>query len=644
LKIFELNQGVDFINEHESLICKMLILRQEWPEYYKHIAKNANLINEPDAKTIESYENNIDLSSFLAITESINKNEKISVIETVLSTFDRESKLPTELISFINKKAIKEIENSINNQDVDKEVLIDYLIERLNTGIKRNTFKTDVNNIFELLCSLDSTFNLNISQNERVEREVRYNLNNFFKFISNSDLLVSYGHRLKTLGLSYLNDFLIEYLDKTIKNSNDEESYPFAKSLFRTYIKNEDSRQTLNTLNKLFEAEYNRSSSVLADYELDSKQLSNIVNEQVIEGIAAKISIVSADDIGFKEIVYASANIDLTNNSFKTIINKFNEVIPALTNWSKEQVIQYISLFNEFLIEQKNVVSGDSIEKEVFSTFKSKILSNRLVSNRQISIFSEELTLDDVSVISIFLKCIYACSNYNVETLQELTQLIGASSNERQEIINKHLIELKNDFKYNLIPIKDIILNDDSNTTTSLELFEYIATRVENKEYLLDESSLSIKLERIVNSYTSDIDNQVIKEFLNKITQDKRAKSQLSFIISRLSKDNILMLPKNLQDLSFDKILDGDTIYDYEEQIDFLKAIASKGEKAHIHKLIKVITRKMTINDKLAEGIDILSDVRELKASDKKLIEGVIESIEDVNLKDKAIKIINKLE
>lgn len=644
LKIFELNQDQKFIEKHESLICKMLILRQEWPDFYKIISKNAYLLNQPDVETIEIVKKRNDLSSFLTVTDSITKSETISIIETVLSTFDRESKLSSELISFIDKKAIHEIEKYVLEQLVNKDDLIDFLIERLNTGIKRKTYRTEVNNIFELLCALNSTFKLSKAQNERIETEVRYNLSDYFKFISNSDLLVSYGHKLKTQGLSYLDDFLTQYLINTIKDTSDEESYPFVKNLFRTYIKNEDSRQTLKTLKSLFEVEYNRSASKLDDYELDSEQLSDILNEQVIENITAKIGAVSYDDIGFEEIVYVSKNIDLPNNSFKTVISKFNELIPTLTNWSKEQVIQYISLFNDFLIEQHNVVSNDSEEKDALSTLMTKLLSSRLVANHQISIYSETLKQDEVSVLSNFLKNIYACSNNNVETLNEFTQLVCVSPHDRQEIINKHLVELKNEYNYNLIPIKDVILNDDSNTTISLELFEYISTSKDKNEYCLDEVSVTSKLEKIVTSFTSDVSNQVINEFLNKSIKDERAKSILSLTISKLSKDNILLLPKNLQVLSFDKILEGDTIYDYEDQIDFLKAIASKGEKTHINKLMKVITRKMTVNDKLLEGIDILSEVRELKNSDKKLIEGVIESIEDETSKEKAIEILKKFE
>jgi hypothetical protein len=522
--------------------------------------------------------------------------------------------------------------------------LIDFLIERLNTGIKRKTYRTDVNNIFELLCALDLAFKLNRAQNERIETEVRNNLSDFLMFISNSELLVKYGHKLNTQGITYLDDFLIQYLDKTITNTSDEESYLFAKSLFRTYIENEDSKSKLKRLKFLFEFEYNRSASKLDDYKLDSKQLRDIISDPVIVKISEKIGAISNEDIGFKEIVYASKNIDFTNSSFKIIITKFNELIPNFANWSKDQVIQYISLFNNFLSEQRSVVSEDTAEKVVLSTFKSKLLSNRFVTNRQISIYSEALTPKDVTVISNFLIYIYACSDNNVQTLPEFKQLISVSPNDRQEIINRNLIDLKNKHNYTLIPVEELILNDNSNTNTSLELFDYISTIKEKNEYQLEKSLVVEKLERIVKTFTNDVNNHFIEDFLNKIIKDERAKSLLSSIITKLSKDNIVVLPKSLQVLSFDKILDNDTIYDYEEQLDFLKAIASNGEKNHINKLIKVIARKMTINKKLAEGIEILSEVRVLQDSDRKLIEGVVDTLDDETSKKRAKEILKKIE
>lgn len=641
LKIFELNQGTEFAKAHESLICKMLILRQEWPDYYKKIAKNSSLINDSD--TIHDYLNaNQDLNSFLSVTESITRSEPISIIETVLSTFDRESKLSTEIISLVEKKGIIEIEKAVIEGKVDKANLVDFLVERLNTGIKRKTFKTDVNNTFELLCSLDTKLNLEKDQNDRIATEVRTHLNEFFKFITNLDLLVTYGHRIKSQGLPYLNDFLIRFLEVKVADKTDENSYPFTKNLFRAYVKSESSKEVLKNIESLFEQEFNRSSSRLEEYELNSEQLSDIVNENVLTTIISRVAAIDDQNETYKELAYVSSNINLTNSSFKEAISKLDSLIPSFTNFSKEQITQYVRILNLFISHQKGVVA-ESDEKEVFLTFKNKLLSNRTVSGRVVNILSEPLTSDEINILSSFLKYIYKCSNGAVEILSNLNMLISTSPSENQVVVNERLLELIKEHNYHLISISSVILEDETYTDKCLELVEFVLTRKDEKgKYRISDELTSQKLERLINSFSSTKAKNIYN-FLERIIVDERAKGLLALIVTKMSKTDILDLPKKLQELSFDKVSQGDTIYDYQENIDFLKAIASKGEKKHITKLVKVIVDKIQRQDKITDGIDILSEVRELKGSDKKTIEGIVESMEDGENKDRALGLLKKL-
>lgn len=642
LKFFELSQSKDFILKNESLICKMLILRQEWPDFYKKISKDSSKINDFQSN-INIQDKNEDLYSFLKVTESITKNEPLSIIETILSTFDRESKLSADTLTLVNKRDFKAIVNHISEQKVDLDDLINFLIERLNLEIKRKTFRTSVNNTFELICLLDSEFNINKSQNLRIETEVNLYLNDFFLFISNSDSLISYGIRLKTIELPYLDNFIIRYMSNLTEESHDDNIYSNIIKLFRKYISNNNCRPFLSNLSTLFEADYKNSISRFEEYELDKEQLSNIVNDNVITIALSKISTLNINDLGYNEILYLSNMIHFTNESFKTIITKFNELLPSFNNLPKEQIIEYLTLINNFLYGQVNVVSDDLTEIEALSTLKETFLSNRIFNGRMVTILSDSLSQNEILTISNFLKYINICSNYNVATLQELESLIVNSPSEGQEIVNIHLIELKNDYSLNVLPFKELILNDNTWDMNSFELFEYISTlRDESGNYQLDENLISNKISLIINELKNDFSNELILGFLTKITNDERTNKLLSLIITNLTKGEILQLPQNLQILSFDKILVGDSIYEYQEQLDFLKAIAINGEMKHIHKLVMVITNKMTKEDTFEDGIDILNEVRELKSSDKQALLGIIKSRENSTFKERALNIINR--
>ncbi len=150
------------------------------------------------------------------------------------------------------------------------------------------------------------------------------------------------------------------------------------------------------------------------------------------------------------------------------------------------------------------------------------------------------------------------------------------------------------------------------------------------------------KLEHVIN-YFSTIKSATIFNFLENIINDERAKKLVALKVTKMSKANFVELPEKLQVLSFDRILDGDTIFEFESNVDFLKAIASKGNKKHVSKLMKVIDHKLQRQDKIVEGIEILEEVKELKSGDKKIIEGIVESMEDGENKDRIFKKLKKL-
>jgi len=639
LKIFELSLGKEFIINYESLICKMLILRQEWPDYYRKISKNSSLVNDPDGLQNFLYEHQ-DLNSFLNLTDSITNNESYSIIETVLSTFDRESKLSSEIIAIIDKKEIDSLEIIIKDNRVDKSTLVDYLIERINTGIKRKTFKTDVNNLFELICHLNLKLGLDKEQNSRVATEVKTRLIDFFKFISNLEALVSYAHILNRQSLNYLNEFIKSLLLSGLSDKSNENVDAFTRNLFNAYIKNDNSRNELINLSDLFEIEYNRNTSRLDEYELDSDQLNDIVNENVLSTVIKRIDSINLENESYQELVYASANIDFSNVSFKEAVSKLHELIPDFTNFSKEQVVKLIADVNKFLLPQKNKVKNED-EKEVLLAFKNKLTSNWIKSGISINVLTESPTKEELSIITAFLKYIYIISNGAVDILTNLNAIISASPIDGQTAINKRLIEIINENKhFHLTQVNSIILNDETYSKDSLELTKFILLKKADKDtYKLNDDLCMLKLEKIIINFTSTY-SELITSFLEEICEDNRAKGLLTSIVVKLNKNDILLLPKKLQELFFEKVSDGDNIFEYKENIDFLKVVASKGEMKHISKVVKVIVNKLTRQDTIDDGIDILREVRELKSSDKKTIEGVVESIEDSSYKEEAMTIL----
>ena len=454
--------------------------------------------------------------------------------------------------------------------------------------------------------------------------------------------MITYGHRVKTQGLPYLDEFLSKFMRIAINDKDDDNSYSFSKSLFRAYIKSESSKEILGEFSSLFEVEFNRSLSHLQEYELASDQLSNIVNEKVLSTIIARTAAIDEDDVTYKELIYTSSNISLTNSSFQEAISRIDALVPSFTNFTQEQIIQYIKAINLFIIHQHGV-SKSPEENETLMSLKNKLLSIRSVSSRAVNIHTESLTIDELVILTNFLKYIYACSNGGVEILTNLNLLLSTSPSERQEVINDRLIELKNENTNNhLASLNSIILGDETYSDKTIELIEFALTRKEKDNYHINDDLAAQKLERVIYNYSSTKSSNIFT-FLEKIISDERAMGLVAQIVTKMSKANIIELPQKLQVLSFDRISEGDTIYEYESNVDFLKAIASKGNNRHVSKLVKVIGNKLQRQDKIIEGIEILEEVKELKGGDKKIIEGIVESMEEGENRDRITKKMKEL-
>ncbi|MDA3891583.1 MAG: P-loop NTPase fold protein, partial [Salinivirgaceae bacterium] len=105
---FEINFDTDFIANNESLICKLLIIREEWPQYYKLLSSFPHILNGGNKTKSELIKESPDLELFLKNTKAISKNIDVTVFDKLLSNGKVFDKLTTD------------VKKSIDNQDFEQ--------------------------------------------------------------------------------------------------------------------------------------------------------------------------------------------------------------------------------------------------------------------------------------------------------------------------------------------------------------------------------------------------------------------------------------------------------------------------------------------------------------------------------------------
>ena len=130
---FENNFTKEFAEKYESLICKLLIIREEWPQFYKLISDRPHLINDNSKEKDELLNRYKDLSSFLKNTNAISKGINITVYEKLLSNNNAFKELNDELLDIINNQKFEALTEKIELGS-KKTQIVNYAIEGLKNG------------------------------------------------------------------------------------------------------------------------------------------------------------------------------------------------------------------------------------------------------------------------------------------------------------------------------------------------------------------------------------------------------------------------------------------------------------------------------------------------------------------------------
>jgi hypothetical protein len=285
-------------------------------------------------------------------------------------------------------------------------------------------------------------------------------------------------------------------------------------------------------------------------------------------------------------------------------------------------------------------------EKPQFVTFFNKIFANRNVSNRNLNILNEIINSPvHVKIIVDFLYWSYRVVHHFNETAPILNR-IANSNIENRGIINDMILKLREEDGYTLIPLYDVILSDKTYDEVSFVLLEYIMRSKDDKgKFRLDYAKLDAKIKEMsVHIFEETEYYDSITNFFEKMIDVISFNQSLSDIISSQNKDKILLLSTKLQHLAFDKITEGDILFDYEDNIELLNAISESGEKRHKIKLANVVVSKIPKQDTQNDAFTILEHSSGFNKRDTGKIVKLLEEFSDNDeLKDRVSKIIANL-
>lgn len=469
--ISELNNYKDkFSLENETIICCVLIIREEYPDFYDEVIKNQSvLLNDLSSlENVNSLSNNQILTEevfrFMRIAEAEFKNTKISVLNKILLNSDNLfSDVPIEVVEMINTfNSEKIIEYLKNNRELDASIFT-YVCYKIDEASK-NGLKLDLAQYFQLVGTLSTNFEIPhqfLSKifeklKERFETVIFYSIEPqiILQFIAYED--------------SKLNKYSIKksLIERTRVNINTTEEISKQKwlTILSLIIENYTDQFTCEKLKDDYTNNYDK----LIDFEnFNENQFTHLITEQFMRDRISDIRALEISSEEYKKIKILFENIPdklfLTNIFFE----KIGITIDGIrTNENFDLII----VLNDFLklIKDKNIKCGNNLLGIINKIFSNGVFEEEQTSNPLI-IDNLKNDRDKLIILKDLIFFTYKATNNVLAINNYMYQLSKYIPNEVQQLI----IELK-DLDADISGLFEIVNdNIDYDNLDNLNLLKY---------------------------------------------------------------------------------------------------------------------------------------------------------------------------
>lgn len=175
----------DFTTENETLICCVLIIREEYPDYYKSI------INSPRIFSDEYSGEKEDLKRFLRIAQTTLGKIEISNLSKILTNSHHQfDNVPADLKDAIDTFNTEKI---LSVWKTEKTNIEDYIFDRFDYVVKNNFIDNELVPLFDMLAQINTKFSFETHFSKKIDEKVLDFLPNIISKTNNHEKLCNYA-------------------------------------------------------------------------------------------------------------------------------------------------------------------------------------------------------------------------------------------------------------------------------------------------------------------------------------------------------------------------------------------------------------------------------------------------------------------
>jgi len=612
------NFDADFATKYETLICKMLIIREEYNAYYQAILQNYSLFEK--GVVPQELAENTELKRLLDDTRSYTSDCDSFVVSKILTnTNNAFADIPLNIRDIIDSHniadAIKELPAWLADDASKLDRLTSYCIYNIERTIKHQLWDTEFKAYFEFIATINSSVKFLYDDNIRFEEKFKISLDRMIPLLKDSRSIVAYAHCLHGQNLEYLTNSIISFLTQSNRSAGVWDDY------FQECIKQYDDTAILKSISPLFTKVYKERHFPLM--ELGISKLKYLVNEDLLSHAIEQWSELDDKNMYIQDIISVSQKLAIPESVVIKIYEKILSFLGDLRGETHDAILQALKVIN-VVTENLSLNSGD------FSSIQN--LVNLIINPRKIphptypshrnydqSVSFIDECKDNKEAIETIVK--FAIITYKVSRCRfSITKVLDSFFDKATNLVLDQILWLKDKWKFSLYPLATYMLKFEAYDNNKLmEIYADHFTSKNKDGYVLPEESIREKLDAIL-VFAGQSHNAKGFDWLNTLAlKSERIKAMLISIISEKAIEDIQALPKELMNLAVNSI-NKTNIESYKKYPDFLTYLAEHGSPQQKSYLAGMLSNMLNKNEDVGNVLNIISSFTSLKQNDCTLL------------------------
>lgn len=583
--IVELNNyPLEFSIVNETIICCILIIREEYQVFYSQICENTSLlvnyIHDESAQ---------DLNRFMRVAETEFKNINNEVLSMVLlNSSNHFNNVPFEVVDMINTYNFQKVTDYFNKNKVLDNDICNFLCHKVEEAYD-NQLKHPLSMYIELVCVINEIILIPEIYLSRVFDKFKAKLESIF--YNNNDIV----HLIKLIEFEEenfykynLKDQLIDIIKININSSEQNFKEKWLK-IFCELILNITDYETAISIKEEYDKNYKFLPNVA---KLTNGQFDELVTKKFIKNRVTEVDnldIKNEDCLSIKVIIIRSRNEE-RQFTLNTIFSKFNS--NEFLKSDKESRFNFAIIFNnliEFACEENIWYTGQYMDENLESIFNEIEFFDEKSNLNKIDFFKTyETEIERLAFFSTLLINYYTFT----KNLSIIEQYIVKIDKYIPELVREKVIFLLNnkeniDFYFN--QIVNVSNYDDDNL---VKLKKYFLIQKDMDFTELNKKSIVKIIEDLIVYIEYEEYSLIIKEILEEVV---RKSEDFDLIINAINKSFIYiknynhldLFPQNLKQLLCNQI-ELISIENYLDE-DFLKFAFEQDNEHLSNKLIEKI-------------------------------------------------------